>query len=340
MKSLNEFYKQLSLLVNSRLPLPEAVKQMNKSLSAKVYRDISSKLENGTKLSEILEGYPRKFPKPHVSLIAVAEENDTLSETLEELSKYSYYEKVIADKVRDIMLYPVIVVVISFGLLGLLGKYMIYPMTQQFFDSQNYFSYAEPGIFLKLAHFVGRITHNHTVEYWIFCLTVSFLLIFALFSTSKSFRIHSLWMKVSSLWTDLNSLLQSTKLSSFLALQFKNKNSIHDTCFSSQTFVSGKLQRELVESTEDLRNGVDMIDVFRTCSYLDPLIINTLQNCPEKELAGEMSALSNHFYERVFLTSERLITYWKIIMTLVTAGFALFIAKLMLSPITQLMGYF
>ena len=340
MLNLNDFYRQLSLLVNSKLPLNEAFKQLNLGLKSVVTGKIQNKLERGEQLSQALEEYPGVFPKEHVSLIKVAEQNDTLSETLSELAKYTYFEKVISDKIKDLLLYPMIVFIVSACLIGFIGRIMIYPLTTQFYEmNESLMGYYHPSLLVKVSHFVGQITYHHYIAYWsVFGLIVGLFFLFY-FNVSKSSKFQNFWIKVSSLWTDLGATLQSTKICGFLALQFKNKSNLHESCDASGSFVSAKLKEELKNCTEDLKNGVDLINVFNSCEHLDPLIINTIKSCPEDKLAGEMGDLAGHFYERVFLTTERLVTYWKVILTLVTALITLFIAQIMMAPIIELLGY-
>jgi type II secretory pathway component PulF len=79
---LSDFFRQLSLLVKSKLPLPESLHNIANNSSKrefqKVVNDIASQVENGTKLSEALKEYPFYFSEYEIKMIEAGERSGSL----------------------------------------------------------------------------------------------------------------------------------------------------------------------------------------------------------------------------------------------------------------------
>lgn len=332
MINLHEFYQQLGLLVRSKLPLPEAMKQLERTLDGPLYKSIEEDLNSGLPFYQSLKKYPGAFPENHLELLRLAEENDTLSETLVELAKYSHFEKIIQTKVKDILFYPLLILASSLCILGVVGKYFLYPLTQNMFTAD--FMGGEPNsVFYKLATEIGLFTHNYTALYWSLVALIFTFILLVVFNVLKIRLINDMWLSLSALWTDFRDLFESSRLCSFLSLQFKNKVSLHESCDSARIFVCSDLSRELEICSKELKSGASVKEIFQKCFYLDPLIISTLENCKESELGNEMSNLADHYFERVYTTSERLVTYWKVISTLLTGLMVFILLQIMMSPL-------
>ena len=332
MINLHEFYQQLGLLVKSKLPLPEAMRQLERTLKGPLYKNIEMDLEKGVAFHSALAKYPDSFPENHLELIRLAEENNTLSETLNELAKYSHFERIIQTKIKDILFYPVLVLMTSLVILGVVGQFFLYPLTQDIFNEEGMNGPVGNAIFYQLATELGVLTHDYTGVYWTVTVLIFIFLLLVIFNVFNIKALNNMWLKITSLWTDFSSLFNSSRLCSFLSLQFKNKISLHDSCNSAKAIVVPELARELQLCHDKLKQGADSKEIFQDCFYLDPLIISTLENCTESDLSNEMSKLSDHYFERVYTTSERLVTYWKILTTLLTALLVFILMQIMMSP--------
>ena len=118
------FVKNLSVMVKAGLPLSESLKmiqQETKSRSLKkILLEVIDEVNNGQALSAALEKYRNIFGDLSINMIQVGESSGILSENLnylaEELKKKSELKK----KVVGALVYPIIVLVATFGITGLL----------------------------------------------------------------------------------------------------------------------------------------------------------------------------------------------------------------------------
>lgn len=110
------FFRQLSTLINAGLPLSQALRNVseqtkNKKLKTMINEIISS-VEGGKTLSSSLARYPDTFNRVIINLVAAGETSGTLDEALERIANQVEKDSDIASKVRNAMIYPVIIVLV------------------------------------------------------------------------------------------------------------------------------------------------------------------------------------------------------------------------------------
>ncbi len=123
-KDLAIFTRQLAVMINAGLPLVQSLEilasnQTNQSFGG-VLTGVRSSVEGGTNLSNAFQQYPRVFDQLYCNMIAAGESGGILDGVLERLS--GYIEKVVKLRraVRSALIYPVSVVSIAVGIMGLL----------------------------------------------------------------------------------------------------------------------------------------------------------------------------------------------------------------------------
>ncbi len=115
------FTRQLATLINAGLPLAQSLHTVaeqtaNKRLEA-IARDIISRVEGGSTLSDAFARHGDVFNDLFVALIAAGEASGTLDKALERIATQQEKDAEILSKVRGAMVYPVIVLVVIFGVI-------------------------------------------------------------------------------------------------------------------------------------------------------------------------------------------------------------------------------
>lgn len=134
------FAKHLAIMLDSGIPLREALEVMISQVSSKnlqrmlavMIRDLS----DGFTLSSSLEKFPRVFKPFSVSIIRVGESSGTLPSALHYQAQQLEKAKELEGKIRGALLYPMI---IFFGALGIAGylAFGILPKLMPMFSSLN-----------------------------------------------------------------------------------------------------------------------------------------------------------------------------------------------------------
>lgn len=116
------FSRQLSTLINAGLPLIQSLRSVAAQTQSKPFKvainQIINDTEAGSALSVSLSAHPEIFNEIYISLIAAGEVSGTLDAALERLATQQEKDAEILSKVRGALVYPAIVMVVMFIVMG------------------------------------------------------------------------------------------------------------------------------------------------------------------------------------------------------------------------------
>ena len=114
-KDIVAFSRQLSILVNSEVPLIEALNTLSAQTEKQEFKEIISAIcedvEGGIPFSQALSEYPKLFSGFFVNLVKSGEASGKLSQILSYLADHLEREYYLISKVRGAMIYPAFVFV-------------------------------------------------------------------------------------------------------------------------------------------------------------------------------------------------------------------------------------
>lgn len=116
------FTRQLATLIGAGLPLSQSLhtafeQTQNKRLQG-VIEDIIASVEGGKSLHESFSKHPEVFDKVFLALIAAGEASGTLDDALRRVAAQQEKDAATASKIKGAMTYPVIVLVVIFGVMA------------------------------------------------------------------------------------------------------------------------------------------------------------------------------------------------------------------------------
>lgn len=116
------FTRQLATLIGAGLPLSQSLhtsseQTENKRLQS-VIEDIIASVEGGKSLHESFSKHPEVFDKVFLALIAAGEASGTLDDALRRVAAQQEKDAAAMSKIKGAMTYPVIVLVVIFGVMG------------------------------------------------------------------------------------------------------------------------------------------------------------------------------------------------------------------------------
>lgn len=168
------FSRQLSTLVNAGLPLVQSLRTVGAQAQSKplkiVINQIISDVEAGSALSVALTRRPDVFNQIFVSLVAAGETSGTLDAALERLSTQQEKDAEILSKVRGAMIYPFIVILVMFAVIGFMIVQVL-PQVQVLYDGL-------PGAKLPLLTRVLLGISSFTIKYWWLVIIIMGLMAF------------------------------------------------------------------------------------------------------------------------------------------------------------------
>lgn len=137
LKALTIYTRQLSILLESGLPLLRSLevlgRQEKKAPFKAIIEELADNIRSGNTYSEGLERYPKVFNRLYVNMVRAGEAGGVLDVVLSRLSKFMEKAERIKSRVRAAMVYPIIVLIVAVGILiGLLT--FVVPKFQTIFD--------------------------------------------------------------------------------------------------------------------------------------------------------------------------------------------------------------
>jgi general secretion pathway protein F len=128
--------KQLALLVRSGLPIDEALKMLAdespKATTRSVLMAMVQELQSGVPLSKAMQGQPATFDKLYQSVVAAAEQSGLMAPVLTQFAEFLEKKQATRQKVIAAMVYPVMLISISFLVMIVLMTYVIPQVTRVF----------------------------------------------------------------------------------------------------------------------------------------------------------------------------------------------------------------
>jgi general secretion pathway protein F len=121
--------RQLSTLVRSGIPLEEALlavsQQSEKARVRSVIAGVRSRVMEGRTLAEGLAAFPTVFPEIYRATVSAGEQSGHLDAVLERMADYTENRQILQQKIRNAMIYPVLLTFVCLGIVALLLAYVV-----------------------------------------------------------------------------------------------------------------------------------------------------------------------------------------------------------------------
>ena len=155
------FTRQLATLIGAGLPLSQSLhtvidQTQNKQLQS-VIQEIASSVEGGKSLSDSFAKHPKVFSEVFISLISAGELSGTLDEALQRVAAQQEKDAAIVGKIRGALTYPIIVLVVIFGVMAFM-LFTVVPQVEKLYE--------DLGKQLPLLTQIMVNTANFLVSYW------------------------------------------------------------------------------------------------------------------------------------------------------------------------------
>jgi general secretion pathway protein F len=130
--------RQLATLLRSGLPLEESLQavaeQTEKPRVQRIILGVRSKVVEGHPLADGLRDFPQAFPEIYRATVAAGEQSGKLDSVLERLSDYTESRQVMGQQVSNALVYPIVLMVLSFAIVSFLLAYVV-PQVVAVFES-------------------------------------------------------------------------------------------------------------------------------------------------------------------------------------------------------------
>lgn len=169
-KDLQIFTRQFATLINSGIPIVDALKILSESTSDKLIKEaiiqIKASIETGKRLSDSMKAYPRVFDDLYCNMIRAGEEAGIIDVILNRLSIYSEKNEKIKNQIKSAMMMPMVIVFAAVAVITGIIVFII-PKFQELYKSSGK---DLPGLTQMLINFSDAL-RNH----WLAIIAVLFV---------------------------------------------------------------------------------------------------------------------------------------------------------------------
>lgn len=308
-KEITVFVKQFLVVIKSGVPLLKAFDiviegQENKKF-VEILTDIKFGVENGLSLAESFGAYPQVFDALFINFLALGEQGGILEVLLLRYVEYRKKTEAVLRKVKAALAYPVIVLIVSILVLGVILGFVV-PQFQKIFMSV--------GAALPAPTLAVVAISQLVINYWWLILGAIFLsmvLVKILYRNWPRFRfmLDSLIFKVPL----MGKLIQKSLLSRWtrtLALLFAAgvplNEALHSIALVVDNYLYGiatlNIQR-YVEAGGSLAGAIQAADLF-------PNMVRQMAAVGEESgsLDSSLLAVADYYDQELEMTIETLLT--------------------------------
>jgi len=133
--------RQLSTLLAAGVPVVEALaavgEQSDRPVVTQVLSHVRDRVTQGTPLAEALADYPTIFPEIYVGMVRAGEAAGALDLVLERLATYTEAQSRLNAKMRNALAYPVLMTLVSSGIVAFLLGFVVPRVTRIFADQKQ-----------------------------------------------------------------------------------------------------------------------------------------------------------------------------------------------------------
>jgi type II secretory pathway component PulF len=301
MNDYAEFFKQLSLLTRSKLPLPEALRHLAGDCGGKKYAAMVNRLSDGVNkgntLSATMAAEPEVFSPLAVRMVKMGETDGTLPEVLDELYKLSRVRFSLIAMMRDIMLYPAITM--SMALFLFLGAMLfIVPDFKTIFE-EMFGDWHPVPLVTRMAINCSDFVNGHMLGVGIGFAVLMTALIILFCNTHGSNRLI-LWLSQRIPYSE--TVFYNSSMSRFCSIW---SSLIHRKIPDAHALrsIAGiidfpPLAMALERATVEVEKGRTVKEAIAAESVISRLLVLTMDNCGEGDLSSELASLADIYRER------------------------------------------
>jgi general secretion pathway protein F len=328
--------RQLSTLLGAGLPLEEALKgvaeQTEKSHVKSILLGVRSRVLEGHTLANSLNQFSRAFPELYRATVAAGEHSGKLDLVLNRLAEYTEKQHQMRQKIRQALVYPSMMLVVSISIVTFLLIYVVPKMVGVF---------TETGQQLPIATVILLAISNSIKSYGGYFLAAFVALFFIVQRGLKkrSFRIRwqLFWLRVPVLGKTMR-VINAARFSRTFGILFAAGVPVLEAMTAAAHLIIILPMRDAVEQAiSRVREGTSISRALQQTGYFPPMVIHLIAS---GEASGQLEFMlekgSEQLENDVSGLIENLLTLFEPVMILVMGGVVLFIVIAILLPIFNL----
>ncbi len=330
------FTRQLATLVEAGLPLVKAltalIEQLEKSPLKRIIIKVRDEVNAGISFADALAFYPRVFSGLYVNMIRAGEAAGALEVVLERLADLLEKNLKMLNKVRSIMIYPIVVAVIGVSVVTFLLIKVVPTIISVFSETQQ----ALPLPTVILLNISGIIR-----DYWwgIAAILAGLYLLFSFWKKGKTGRY---WVDRIKLSLPLVGILirkmAVVRFSRTLSTLLASGTPLLKSLDIVKNIVGNQIIAQAIEAAKlAIKGGKSIAEPFRKSRVFPPIVVHMIAvGETSGSLEKMLSKVADAYEDEVETTVSALTSVLEPIMIVLMGGVVGFIVISILLPIFQM----
>ncbi len=328
--------RQIATLVRAAIPVEETVKavadQSEKPKQRSMLMGIRTRVVEGHSLADALSEYPGVFSELYRSMVAAGEKSGHLDLVLERLADYTESRQEIQSKISGALVYPIILTVVSVGIVGFLLGFVVPQITSSFTQSGQELPWITQ-LLLDMSEFIKA---------WGIYTLLGFIgLIIGFKYLLKNPAMRMGWDKWKLKSIGLGRVIRGMNSARFArTLAILNQSSVpllEGMKIAGDVMTNTELKRAVKEATVRVREGAGLKVSLQQCGYFPPMMLHMIAS---GENSGELEQMLDRAADNQERQFDNLVSTMMNmigpIMILVMGSFVFAIVLAIMLPVFQL----
>jgi MSHA biogenesis protein MshG len=293
------FTRQMCTMIKSGVPMMQALEGIQKSsvnpVLVDLLQDVRASLDKGVELSGALARHPKYFDDYYVSMVRVGEGTGQLEEVFKRLHEQLQFEKIIQQKIKGAMRYPMFVMIAIFIAIAIMALFVI-PVFAKVYDK---FHATLP--FLTLALLA---VSDFAVHYWWAVIIVIGFAIYAFKLYIKQPKGRYAWDKLKLKFPVVGGILNKATLARFCR-SFATASKSGIPLVQAFTLVSRVVDNAFFEERillmrDGVERGESMLRVAQSAGIFTPIELQMISVGEETgDIDGMLNQVADMYQEEV-----------------------------------------
>ena len=327
--------RQLSVLIAASIPLEEALravaKQSEKRHVQSLLLSVRSKVLEGHSLAKALQ-QSGSFPELYIATIAAGERSGHLDLILDQLADYTENRFAMQKKIQGAMVYPIILMLMSFGIIMGLMTYVV-PDIVKVFANTNQALPLITQILMKSSELIRQL--------WPYMLVLSIVAIFLLVKFLRTQAGHYTFDRVVlklPLFGKLSKGINAARFASTLSILTQSGVPLVDALKIGAAVSNNWVIRDAVNvAAEKVTEGANLASQLERSGYFPPMMIQMIRSGENSgELDRMLTRASDMQDKEVSTLITTLLALLEPLMLVFMAGIVLVIVIAVMLPIVNM----
>lgn len=290
------FTRQLSTLIGAGLPLAQSLSTVleqtqNKKLQS-IIQEVTASVEAGKTLSDSFAKYPDVFDAVFLALVKAGESSGTLDQSLQRIADQQEKDAAIMSKIKGALTYPIIVLVVIFGVMAFMLLTVV-PQVEQLYDDLNRSLPVMTQVLVNISSF--------TANFWwilIIVIGVAIYFLFQYFKTENGIKSKDLFkLNVPIFGAMFRKLYMARFARTGQTLLNTGVSMLDMLKLTSKAVNNTIVAKSILRASEKVKSGKALSIALKSEDYILPLVPQMIKIGEQSGKIDEMMGKAAKVYE-------------------------------------------